>query len=105
MWLPLHPAWLRRRASFLVGLTFATLVSVSVRARTVSDHDNLREDVLACEDAVGHLRECCETRPMHLACAFSYTEVDESSCDGTSSYSKHVDRPDLTVEESECILA
>jgi hypothetical protein len=101
---PLLPSWLRGRGAFAVGLTFASLVSVSGRADVTRDDDNLRADVLACEDAVAHLRDCCPAASQ-LRCRYLYEYHDNTSCDGSGeSYSIQV-RPDLSETESICITS
>lgn len=96
----------RFASSFFVGLAFASLVSVSSRASSVTrDDDNLREDVLACEDAASHVRTCC-SQSLVVSCRYDYMHVDNSySCDGTDDDYTTTVRPDLDLAEARCVLA
>jgi hypothetical protein len=119
----------RRRVSPLAlcaGLTVLFLFGVRKRASgDTSDHNQFREDVLSCEDAVSHLAECCpDFDPHAIACQYSYEEQDEPSACPYNSGGYYEDdcnpgaggcssgvstvmqtNPDLDVGTSECIRA
>src|SRR5262245_57944536 len=79
-------------ASALVAVTFACVQH---------DHDNWREDVVACEEAVAHLASCCPGLEPHSLQCLHIHDVYEGC---TSSSETKVD-PMLDVGESNCILA
>jgi hypothetical protein len=98
----MHSNWARRRTSFFVGLAVPLFLSVTVHASSEHDDDNLREDVISCEEAVGKLEECCH-ETFALTCNFLY-DHQEGSCDDDSSSTTSY-KPDLDLSESSCVRA
>src|SRR5512140_3088559 len=91
---------LRRGARFAVAAA-ALAVCLSVRARAdTNDDDELREDVLSCEDALGHLAQCCGGFDVH-AVPCHYHDRETSGCAGPSTLDK--ESPALSLAESRCI--
>ncbi len=65
------------------------------------DNDNLRTDVLLCESAVAHLKECCGTTP-DISCTYAYKDpsplcISEGCDPATETF------PDLHEADSENI--
>jgi hypothetical protein len=88
------------KSAYVVGVCFALLLACS--DGSVHDHDDFREDVIDCEDAVAYLAKCCpDFKASAIACQYSY-DYTPGGCDSaptTSSVS-----PALGVDESRCIL-
>ncbi len=88
------------RKILVVGLMGLTVLSVR-RVRASSDDDNLRPDVLACEEAVKKLVECCDGfDPKAVTC--TYYEHETVHCDYTETASES---PTYAEDESACIIA
>lgn len=64
------------------------------------DHDEFREDVVLCEEAVSYLTSCCDRFDAHaIACRYHYDST-ESGC----STSIDAESPALSLDESRCIV-
>jgi hypothetical protein len=67
------------------------------------DHDNFREDVIMCEDAVAYLSSCCPGfNADAITCYYAY-DYSPGNC-STYATVDTVD-PALSIDESRCILA
>lgn len=82
--------------SIIGGLVLVLLASPS---RADRDDDNLRRDVLLCEDAISHAKTCCGPAAVAGLECYYLDEVNEG-CGTTTVY--HQD-PDLYIDESDCI--
>jgi hypothetical protein len=84
-------------------MVFSALIACS--GGETHDHDDLREDVLYCEEAVAALSECCPgfSQSGSLSCQYSYDYYPAQSCGGSSHTESTT--PDLSLAESRCILA
>jgi hypothetical protein len=89
------------------GITFAMCAAVvgSLASRDATgdthDHDDFRRDVILCEDAAQHLSNCCAGFQLDkLSCAFGFDQT--TGCQTTTTTSTI---PNLTIDESRCILA
>jgi hypothetical protein len=93
-----------RSLAAVAGTVVALLFAVRARA-DVHDHDELREDVLSCEEAVAHLDACCpHFDPTILRCQYHYDYVQsEDACTGRVSSSTDEEHPALSLDESRCI--
>jgi hypothetical protein len=93
-----------RSLAAVAGTVVALLFAVRARA-DVHDHDELREDVLSCEEAVAHLGACCpHFDPTLLRCQYHYDYVQsEDACTGRVSSSTDEEHPALSLDESRCI--
>jgi hypothetical protein len=90
---------LSRLSSYAVGLLIRAIFACS---REVHDHDNFREDVFQCEEAVSYLAECCPHFDRRsVKCQYGYDYVPGGCWQGSST--THVD-PELSLQESDCIL-
>jgi hypothetical protein len=88
-----------RLTSYAVGVFIPVLLACS---REVHDHDNFREDVFQCEEAVSRLTECCpHFDHRSVTCNYAYDFVP-GSCDQPDQ-SSHVD-PELSPAQSDCII-
>lgn len=89
-----------KKSAYAVGALFSALIACSGE---VHDHDNLRDSVLYCEEAVSALSECCPgfKERNTISCDYSY-DYYPGGCD-TSSRTYHKD-PDLSIATSQCIL-
>jgi hypothetical protein len=88
-----------------VALVAGALLACSYDDGTTVDDQQLREDVVYCEEAVAHLEMCCDGFVAEeLACKHSVT-TKEPSCDATGGYSNDKEDPALDLAESRCILA
>jgi hypothetical protein len=103
-----------RRTS--AGTAFALFIAFLLAC---NDHDEFREDVILCEEAVAYLRSCCPAgRAPSIECHYSYDAnvTDTSSSSSSSSSSDSGDdggggchdreiTPDLDVDSSRAILS
>jgi hypothetical protein len=91
-------SWTLRSAVFF-GVT---TVSLGASAWTIdTDDDNFRPEVIACEEAVLHLVECCPGfTPSAVDCRYLHRHFDAGGCDGA--FDEYT-RPALSPEESTCI--
>jgi len=86
------------------------LASISVRPAHASveettDDDNFREDVIACEEALGRLASCCpgfDTRAVQ--CWHYRNERTETGCEGSHSNTSTALDPAISIDSSRCIL-
>jgi hypothetical protein len=59
------------KSAYVVGAVFSVLIACG--DGEVHDHDNLREDVLYCEEAVSALKACCRNVGLSsISCEYSY---------------------------------
>ena len=87
------------RGAYAAGALFSALIACSA---DVHDHDNFREDVAYCEEAVAYLGQCCPRFDTHaLVCQYHY-EFTKGSC-GSPDRTDSED-PALSLPESRCIL-
>ena len=90
------------KSAYVVGAVFSVLLACG--DGEVHDHDNLREDVLYCEEAVSALKACCRNVDLSsISCEYSYDYYPAATCAGTSRTESKV--PDLSIAESQCILS
>src|SRR5688572_14977145 len=83
----------------LVGVAVLIVLLSARTSRADRDDDNLRRDVLMCEDAIAHAKDCCGPDAVAgLECRFLHNE--DEGCG--SSTVEHID-PDLYTNESGCI--
>jgi hypothetical protein len=75
-----------------------TVVMPLVIVPACNDYDNMREDVLLCEEAAAHLRSCCGYPPS-IRCDYQQEDGVFNSRNGGKDLS-----PDLTPEESRRIM-
>ena len=87
----------------LAAAAIAICLSVRARADTTSDDDELREDVLFCEDALGHLAQCCGGFDVHAVPCHYHDHRSSDGCGGSSSTDK--ESPAFSLSESRCIRA
>jgi hypothetical protein len=88
------------RKMLLIGLVGFGLLCVR-KVHASSDSDNLRPDVLACEEAVKHLVDCCEGfNPKAVTC--TYYKDENVDCDYTETT---VTTPTYGEDVSACIVA
>ncbi|MEO6418544.1 MAG: hypothetical protein ABIP39_04015 [Polyangiaceae bacterium] len=89
-----------KKSAYAVGAVFSVLIACTGE---VHDHDQLREDVLYCEEAVSALSECCPgfKERNTIVCNYAYDYIP-GSCGSSSTSSSTA--PDLSVSESRCIL-
>jgi len=93
------------RGPSAIALVAGVLLACTYGDGTTVDDQQLREDVVTCEEAVAHLEKCCPGFVAEeLACKHSVT-TKEPSCDATGGYSKDKEDPALDLAESHCILA
>jgi hypothetical protein len=85
-----------------VALAVAAIaICSSVRARAdTNDDDELREDVLSCEDALGHLAQCCGGFDVHVV-PCHYHDRTTDGCSGPATVDK--ESPAFSLSESQCI--
>lgn len=91
-------------AILLVLLTF----SFRARADTEEEDDNeLREDVLLCEEALAHVSSCCGFSPTTSACRYYHYEWYEScGCSGgTGGFVRRDIWPSVTKEVARTMTA
>ena len=83
----------------LVGLAVLVVLLAARTSHADRDDDNLRRDVLLCEDAIEHAKDCCGPDAVAgLECRFLHN-VNEGCGNSTV---EHID-PDLYANESDCI--
>jgi hypothetical protein len=87
----------------LAAAAIAICLSVHARAETNNDDDELREDVLFCEDALGHLAQCCGGFDVHAVPCHYHDDRSSDGCVGSSSTDK--ESPAFSLSESRCIRA
>lgn len=93
--------FLRRFSAYAVS--GAVVVLFACGDGSTHDHDNFREDVVMCEDAVAYLVSCCPSFDAHAVyCNYGYDYVP-----GGCSTSATVDSitPALDLAESRCVLS
>lgn len=98
-----------RQRSLTVSALFASLFlfrGAIARGDThVDDDDNFREDVIECEQAASHLKECCGTPASQPDCHYyHYESTNDCGCmsSGTESSTTRDDRP-IPIEDSKAI--
>ncbi len=92
-----------RKSAYVVGAVLSVLLACG--NGEVHDHDNLREDVLYCEEAVSALKACCvglDSRS--ISCEYSYDYFPSTGC-GANDSRTYSTKPDLGIAESQCILS
>ena len=98
--------FLFRQRGFLVGAILAgvCLFRGSVaRGGTDTNDDNFREDVIECEQAASHLRECCPSATSAPDCHYYDSKTTEDcGCSGSYVTSSSWDRP-IAIDESKSI--
>ncbi len=89
-----------RLSVYAVGVAIPLLFACSGE---VHDHDNFREDVVQCEEAVSYVSECCGGAfdPMTVTCQHAYDYIP-GSCDTPSKTTS--ENPDWSLAVSNCIL-
>ena len=88
-----------RRGAYVVGALFSALIACSA---DVHDHDNFREDVAYCEEAVAYLGECCPGFDTHAVVCQYHHDYTAGSCGDPSTTDN--ESPALSLPESKCIL-
>jgi hypothetical protein len=69
------------------------------------DSNNLREDVLYCEDALAHLGTCCpDFHADEVRCHHYAERYDHVGC-SSSIHSYEYEDPALSLDESRCIIS
>jgi hypothetical protein len=92
---------LRRSSAYAISVVVVLLFACGDGSK--HDHDNFREDVIMCEDAVSYLVSCCPGFNAHAVhCNYGY-DYTPGGCYGTSAATDSVS-PALSLEESRCIL-
>jgi hypothetical protein len=81
-----------RRLVILAALAFAFV------AIACSDTDNMREDVLLCEEAAAHYESCCGHAMQGLQCRYEFSCLLDCSHTGDTSV------PDLDAGKSRCLM-
>lgn len=81
------------------GRLALTLLASSVLL-ACSDHDDMREDVLLCEQAVAHVTHCCGDPPL-IQCVYSYDADLRLSASGPGDKEVH---PDLCPDQSRALM-
>lgn len=87
------------KSAYAVGAVFSALIACS---SGVHDHDNLREDVLYCEEAVSALNACCPGFRSSISCEYAY-DYTPGGCDSSSTTTGSL--PDLNLAQSRCIIS
>lgn len=95
-----------RQRGFLLSIVIAgscLLRGSTARGGTDTDDDNFREDVIECEQAASHLRECCPNATSAPDCHYyTKTTSEDCGCSGTYVSSISYDRP-ISIDESKSI--
>lgn len=94
--------WSRPTAPVIVGAVMGALLACS--SEDTIDEQQLREDVLYCEDAIAVLEGCCPGFSGSPLTCVHYEKKHEPSC-GDGSYSTVKQDPAFVLEESQCIRA
>jgi hypothetical protein len=95
-----------RIKTLIVGLVLTSGLAVRAKASTTNEKDDnqFREDVIACEEAVSHVNECCAGLAVQAdACRYShYFHQSDCGCDSTGSGASRRDDvwPVVTAAES-----
>ena len=90
------------KSACVAGAVFSVLIACS--GSEVHDHDNLREDVLYCEEALSALKACCPNFDARsISCEYSYDYVPTTSCAVDNSQTI-IKLPDFGLAESQCLL-
>lgn len=92
-----------RRKTAYVPIALLMLVLFLPRRGSADSKDgnNFRESVIQCEEALSYLEDCCPGfDATQVACHYFYS--DSTDCSGHRSV-EH-DEPDLSEDESACIL-
>jgi hypothetical protein len=92
--------WRVARAAFLT-----LLVTGACHPDETSDTNNLRADVLYCEDALAYLSSCCPDFHADAVRCHHYDDVYQHNDCGSYSYGHVEEEPALSLAESQCILA
>lgn len=92
--------WSRPTSPVVVGVVMGALLACS--GEDTVDEQQLREDVLYCEDAIAVLESCCPGFFGGALACNHYQKKHEPSC-GDGSYSSKTEDPALDLEESQCI--
>ncbi len=80
--------------------------AVDARASRTTDTDNLRADVIDCEEALARLTNCCPGfDPKRVQCTYYYDHSHDEGCTGSVSDSTTRETPALDIEESKCVLS
>ncbi|MDB5216599.1 MAG: hypothetical protein JWO86_4526 [Myxococcaceae bacterium] len=79
------------------------LLACGIGDNTTIDDQQLREDVLYCEDAVAYLETCCVGFVAQKLACVHYQKETQPSCG--SGYSLEKEDPALDLAESKCISA
>ncbi len=90
----------RPTSPIIVGLVMGALLACS--SEDTVDEQQLREDVLYCEDAIGVLESCCPGFVADELACVHYVKKHEPSC-GDGTYSTVRENPALDLAESQCI--
>ncbi len=85
----------------LTAAAIAVCLSVPARADSNNDDDELLEDVLACEDALGHLGRCCGGFDARAVRCHYHDDRTSGGCGGPSTIDRET--PALSMSESLCI--
>jgi hypothetical protein len=80
----------------LWGLVIAVAGGGAIAA--CSDTDNMREDVVLCEEAASHYESCCGHPLSGLQCVYEYSCLIDCSHAGDTSV------PDLAATQSRCMM-
>lgn len=87
-------------SSYAVGAFVALLFACGDGSK--HDHDNFREDVIFCEDALSYLTTCCpDFNPHVVMCQYHY-DYTPGGCERGAT--TDTGSPALSLEESRCIL-
>jgi hypothetical protein len=73
-------------------------VAAALAVISCSDTDNMREDVLLCEEAVSHFQSCCGHPIDGLKCWYEFSCLLDCSHTGDTSV------PDLNAGQSRCLM-
>jgi hypothetical protein len=93
----------RRIAPFVIAVVMGALLACGDRDTTIDD-EQLRDDVLDCEDAVAHLESCCPGFVAEQLACVHYQKDVATGCE-TGRKSTDKEAPALDLKESQCIRA
>jgi hypothetical protein len=83
------------RGAYAAGALFSALIACSA---DVHDHDNFREDVAYCEEAVAYLGECCPGFDTHAVVCQYHLDYIQGSCGSPSTTDSET--PALSLAEN-----
>jgi hypothetical protein len=83
------------RVRHLVTVVAFALAFIAIAC---SDTDNMREDVLLCEEAASHYESCCGHPMANLKCWYEFSCLLDCSHTGDTSV------PDLDTGKSRCLM-